>query len=247
MLFSRVKNHIIKANWLAVLIDFLIVVVAVFVGMQLSNYITTQNSRADFSQALELLEKEIEINHLAVAKVDKQAAQSLQIVGDTLDILLSCSDSDANRVLVNQGINELRNTYGIYLRRHALQQLTSNSQLITHQTEQQRQRFTDMLIRFDLTQVNSDLAEDHPLNKRFEDNPLLSVGPRLSLSYQDRGEDTPHIRKIKLNAPIDVACKDNSLIKAFVTWERWQGNLLPMMAQIRNELHATEALLKARE
>lgn len=247
MLFRRFENHVKTKIWLAVLIDFLIVVMGVFVGLQIWNWNEEHSARSDYMQALERLDSEIEINHASVAKVDTEAAQSLQIVGDALDILLSCSDSDANRLLVNKGLNELRNTNGIYLRRQALQELTTTPRLLAHQTAQERQRFTDMLIHFELTEVNSDLAEDHPLKKRFEDNPLLSVGPRLTLSSnKDYGDDIPHIRNIKLNTPIDVACKNDPLIKAFVTWERWQGVLLPMMGQIRNELNATKALLEKR-
>lgn len=179
--------------------------------------------------------------------MDTEAAQSLQIVGDALDILLSCSDSESNRLLVNKGINELRNTNGIFLRRQALQELTTSPRLLAHQTAEERQRFTDMLIHFEMAKVNSDFAEDHPLKKRFEDNPLLSVGPRLTLTDEDYGNDIPHIRSIELNTPIDVACKNDSLIKAFVTWERWQGDLLPMVWHIRRELKATAALLQNRD
>ena len=248
MLLRRIKTHIQNENWFAVLIDFLIIVMGVFVGLQISNWNDSYSSHTDYVRALERLESEIKINHHNVATVDAEAAQSLQIVGDALDILLSCSDSEANRSLVNKGINELRNTNGIYLRRQALKELTSNPRFLAHQTALERQRFTDMLIHFELTEVNSELAEDHPLKKRFEDNPLLSVGPRLTLSSnKDYGDDIPHIRSFKLNTPIDVACKNDPLIKAFVTWERWQGVLLPMMGQIRNELNATKALLQKRK
>jgi hypothetical protein len=218
MLLRRIKTHIQKENWFAVLIDFLIIVMGVFVGIQVANWNEASSDRTEYGIALERLDAEIKINHLNVATVDTEAAQSLKIVGDALDILLSCSDSDANRLIVNKGINELRNTNGIYLRRQALKELTSNPRLLAHQTAQERQRFTDMLIHFELSEVNSELAEDHPLKKRFEDNPLLSVGPRLTLSSnQDYGDDIPHIRSIKLNTPIDVACKNDPLIIAFVT------------------------------
>lgn len=247
MLFRRVENHVKTRIWLAVLIDFLIVVMGVFVGLQIWNWNEERSAHSDYMQALERLDSEIEINHASVAKVDTEAAQSLQIVGDALDILLSCSDSDANRSLVNKGINELRNTNGIFLRRQALRELTTTPRFLAHQTAEERQRFTDMLIHFEMAKVNSDLAEDHPLKKRFEDNPILSVGPRLTLTNEDYGDDIPHIRRIELNTPIDVACKNDALIKAFVTWERWQGDLLPMVWQIRNELNATKVLLENRQ
>jgi hypothetical protein len=243
MLLRRIKNNIKTENWFAVLIDFLIVVLAVFVGLQIWNWNEEHSAQSYYLPALERLDTEIKINNLTVAKVDTEAVQSLQIFWDALDILFSCSDSESNRLLVNKGINELRNTNGIFLRHQALQELTSSPRLLSHQTAQVRQRFTDMLIHFEMAKVNSDLAEDNPLKKRFEDNPLLSVGPRLTLTNKDYADDIPHIRSIELNTPIDVACKNDPLIKAFVTWERWQGDLLPMVWQIRKELNASAAVL----
>ena len=38
MLFRRVKAHIEKENWFAVFVDFLIVVVGVFIGIQVANW-----------------------------------------------------------------------------------------------------------------------------------------------------------------------------------------------------------------
>tara|TARA_R110000868_G_scaffold33839_13_gene122514 strand:+ start:495 stop:758 length:264 start_codon:yes stop_codon:yes gene_type:complete len=87
---------------------------------------------------------------------------------------------------------------------------------LAHQTAQERQRFTDMLIHFEMAKVNSDLAEDTPLKKRFEDNPILSVGPRLTLTNKDYGHDIPHIRSIELNTSIDVACKNDSRFKQVI-------------------------------
>jgi hypothetical protein len=128
-----------------------------------------------------------------------------------------------------------------------LRELTSSSRLLAQQTAQERQRFTDMLFYFDLTKRQSEFVEYHPQQKRFEDNALLSLGPRQPVSRIFYGVDLPQMRLIELNAPIDVACKNDPLIKAFVTWERWQGDLSPMMGQIQNELNATEALLEKRK
>jgi hypothetical protein len=38
MLFRRIKAHIAREDWFSVFIDFLIVVVSVFVGIQVQTY-----------------------------------------------------------------------------------------------------------------------------------------------------------------------------------------------------------------
>ena len=38
MLFRRIKAHVEKENWFAVFLDFCIVVVGVFIGLQVANW-----------------------------------------------------------------------------------------------------------------------------------------------------------------------------------------------------------------
>ena len=57
MIFRRIKAHIEKENWFAVFIDFLIVVVGVFIGIQVANWNDARINKAraaDFTQRLEL-------------------------------------------------------------------------------------------------------------------------------------------------------------------------------------------------
>lgn len=247
MLLRSITKHIKDQNWFAVFVDFLIVVVGVFIGIQVANWNQAFSDQAEYERALGRLEAEINTNRLTIATVDAEVQQSQKSVGDALDTLLSCADSDANQAIVNEGIATLRTTNGIYLRTQTLRELTRNSRLLAQQTAEERQRFTDMLFYFDLTKRQSDFVEYHPHQKRFEDNPLLSVGPRQPVSRIYYGVNLPQMRLIELNAPINVACKNDQLIKAFVTWERWQGDLSPMMGQVHNELNATLGLLEKRK
>jgi large-conductance mechanosensitive channel len=56
MLLRRVIEHVKDQNWLAVFLDFVIVVVGVFIGIQVANWNELRNERAatvDFEQRLE--------------------------------------------------------------------------------------------------------------------------------------------------------------------------------------------------
>ena len=54
MILRRIKSHIEKENWFAVFIDFIIVVVGVFIGLQVANW---NDARAERGQALDLMER----------------------------------------------------------------------------------------------------------------------------------------------------------------------------------------------
>ena len=59
MIFRRVKAHIENENWFAVFIDFLIVVVVVFFGIQFSNWNESRQEQHAYQEAkMRLLSKQ---------------------------------------------------------------------------------------------------------------------------------------------------------------------------------------------
>ena len=244
MILRRVITHFKKQEWTAIALDFLIVVVGVFIGIQVSNWNAARGDRAEYGRALERLAAETKANRITVDTVGAQTTQALKNAGDALDALLSCTDSEENRKIVNAGLAQIRNTNGLYLRSDALKELTTSPRLLSQQSARERERFTDMMFYFNLIKSQSDFVEFHPLDKRFEDIPILSPGPRSSASSIFYGVEVPLLRPIVLNKPINIACQNDQLIKAFVTWERWQGDLPSLSAEVSNELDAIEAMLE---
>lgn len=55
MLLRRITKHIKDQNWFAVGVDFVIVVVGVFIGLQVSNWSEARSVRAETDRTLELL------------------------------------------------------------------------------------------------------------------------------------------------------------------------------------------------
>jgi hypothetical protein len=48
---------------------------------------------------------------------------------------------------------------------------------------------------------------------------------------------------MQLSVPVDVACKDDRLVKSLYTWERWQGALPAVSRVLRQQLdHDLKAL-----
>ncbi len=60
MLLRRITKHVTDQNWFAVFIDFLIVVVGVFIGIQVANWNETQQDQQEQYVILELLESDIQ-------------------------------------------------------------------------------------------------------------------------------------------------------------------------------------------
>jgi hypothetical protein len=69
MIFRRIKAHIENENWFAVLIDFLIVVVGVFIGIQVANWNASRENERIADEYIERLQAEI--------LIDNQASQNV--------------------------------------------------------------------------------------------------------------------------------------------------------------------------
>lgn len=62
MLLRRLSKHVKDQNWFAVGIDFAIVVIGVFIGLQVATWNDTQSTKSELRASLERLDKEVTHN-----------------------------------------------------------------------------------------------------------------------------------------------------------------------------------------
>ena len=82
MLLRRIKAHIEKENWFAVFIDFLIVVVGVFIGIQVANWNEAQSDARRFDQQLISFQEELETNLETLERYKKRAESQLSEINE---------------------------------------------------------------------------------------------------------------------------------------------------------------------
>jgi len=241
MLFRRVRKHIKQEEWFAVFVDFLIVVAGVYIGLQLGNSNAARADKLAYQQALERFRTETQTNFAALDDLDKGLSAYLKRATNAFDILQSCEDGPENLDIVNAGITSITGTYGLHLRRGALDELTSSPRLLAQQTAEERAFLTNTKYYFDLTLSEASFVETLPLQERLENNPIIGVGKAVYRNVSYAGADFSRAqRPLYLKIPISEACKNDSLIKSFYTWERWQQVLPALSRQMRTELTKAE-------
>ncbi len=244
MILRRIIGHVRNQEWTAILIDFLIVVVGVYLGIELGNWNDERDAEVEYQGALDRLVMETNANLAALDDIEPDILESLQIVSGALDVLLSCEDSESNRQIVSAGIAEIRGTYGLHLRRTALRDLTDNPRLLAQQSARERKRFTDLLFYFDMAEAEATFVEDYPFERPVHDNPIIGIGEHEDVTDEYFGMDYSRTqRTLFLAVPLGEACKNDRLIKTIFTWEVWQDNLPGVIRQLRKEIVATQALL----
>ena len=246
MLLRRVIGHVKAQNWTAVALDFVIVVVGVFIGIQVSNWNDGRGDAAEYQRALQRLNHEIEANVQALDVFDPEIAEALSTVDSAMTALQSCEDTKANRDLIDEGLAIVRSTRGLRLRTNALDEITSNPRLLARQSPGARQAFAELLFYTDVVIQDARTSETAPTRERVENNPLLGVGAPTRHSYSAGipGMDFYEVqRALVLDASVMEACEDDRLIKAFFTWERFQNDLPALSQRLRAEYERTKAIL----
>lgn len=247
MILRRLSQALKDQNWMAITVEFILLVVGVFLGIQVANWNAARVDRMEYEAALGRLGAEIDVNLAALDAFDPEMAKSLKTGSRALTVLQSCVDSEENLRIVKAGLEEIRGTSSLRLRRNALVEMTSNPRLLSQQTPEQRKRFSELLFYFESLQPDADYFDRQPQERRMEDNPVLRVGAPYTYSASYLGFDwTTTRRRLELDVPFAVACRDNMLIKTFFNWERRQGGLPVIAKKWRAELLATKKLIEAR-
>ena len=104
MIFRRIKAHIEKENWFAVFIDFLIVVVGVFVGIQVANWNEAQANKAGLERSLQRLDKEIGLNIEIIDNILKHYNDSQELRTTSRTALNNCDATPENQQALEQSL-----------------------------------------------------------------------------------------------------------------------------------------------
>ena len=226
MILRRLTQHVRDQNWTAIAIDFVIVVVGVFIGIQVSNWNAAQSARQDYGRALERYAAEIDANLGDLRDLEARSLNRRAIVFAAVDTLLTCEDSPENRRTVEAGVRLIIGTYGVGIRTTSLHELTESPPMLAQQSAAERRLLNDTRVRIDFLLSSGADLESRPLATPVQDNPMLGLGERELDDFEKYTRDATHLPSLHplvLAEPLDVACQDDALVKALYTWEYWQS------------------------
>ncbi len=217
MLLRRITEHIDNQNWLAVAVDFCIVVLGVFIGLQVSNWSENQKTEQAYLYAQQRLLAESEANLAAVRNFISTNETNLNNVRNAIQVLQKCTHTPQGMNKLLLGLNKIRSTQTLRLRLNALETITHNDDLLSRQKQTERERLNELYRSLLQAQDTLDWLETMPFQSPVEHNPAVGVGDLISRigPTQEFFE-----RQLTLTQPIDELCREGLLIKHFYVWER---------------------------
>ena len=244
MLLRRITEHVKAQNWTAVALDFVIVVVGVFIGIQVSNWNDARGERRAYLNALDRLRGEIVANFEMLDLADADVASELPVVRTAYDALETCSDDPETRQKINAGLKLISGANSIRVRTGELSELTSSAQLLSQQSPEMRRRLSDLQFYVELALNAADSFEEYPQQSRPERITVLRPGPRVRQDSTYLGLEISDVRRLlQLDGPISEACRNHELVAALWAWDRYQGNLFFLTQKMRQEYKLTLDLL----
>lgn len=245
MLFRRISKHVKEQNWTAIFIDFFIVVVGVFVGMQVSNWNASKANQDEYQRAIGRFEAELRINIKNLQQIETELKGYIGSASAGFEALRTCSDSPENLQLINKGMDAISGTTGVSILSSAMRDITESQGLLSQQTELERQRFANTRYKLELFLIEIKYAEDLPFNNQVQDSLSAGIGElKTKIVEISSNRSTRVKRELILSVPVNEACKDDQLIKAFYTWENQQTKTPGLSMMMRQEMEMTLDYLK---
>jgi hypothetical protein len=156
MLLRRITKHVTDQNWFAVFIDFLIVVVGVFIGIQVANWNETRKDDAQEKDYLIRLHEDFVANADGIQRDNNFHQQQLDDQSVVIDSLTECKVKPEHGMLFQRGINQLGYINPPRFMRRTLNEMTASGNLDIIKNEAIRDHIAQMIFNVEFRDGVSD-------------------------------------------------------------------------------------------
>jgi hypothetical protein len=159
MLLRRIMKHVDEQNWFAVLLDFLIVVVGIFVGLQVDNWNEERKARAEEQEYLARLSEDAAGSLEQGQFMRGFIVDSADRAGIVLRALDSCSIDPADQEDFANGLYHLAKLFPPYMVRGTIDELISTGKLTILGNTELRDRLNSTIREYERFSLIFDDAE----------------------------------------------------------------------------------------
>ncbi|MEM7457853.1 MAG: hypothetical protein AAF331_00195 [Pseudomonadota bacterium] len=237
MLLRRITKHVKEQNWFAVGIDFIIVVIGVFIGIQVANWNDNQNTKAALAASLERLDKEVSLNMELIDDVLVYYENGRSDFDTARKALNVCAVSEEGQVALEALLFDLVSDVQPNFVTVSLDQLANEG------------RYQDLLSPgFQQTFVTyaGRLNEEHEqLTSHYEQMWARHVNYHPAISSFFPGEDETEVGQwgFKLDRPYEEVCADPEFRTQFINTIGFYSAIETRLLRLRSEVEVFRASL----
>jgi|8_EtaG_2_1085327.scaffolds.fasta_scaffold00047_40 hypothetical protein len=244
MILRRLSTALRKQDWFTVAVETLIVMFGVFLGLQVNNWNEARAEEESYHLARVRLVAEIDANLNKISLTKAELADVIPRVSNGIDALRTCASNPEATALVAGAIREAQLTRGHQFTQSTLTELTENAGLLGRQSESDRLAFQNLRNTVDQLQFEANFLEAKPLDEPIWRHPMLTMSAASTVDATYRGVVWRLLeRDLSLSEPMDVACKDDSLLASLYEYERMQSGLDAVLTIATVEMNAVKTLI----
>jgi len=206
MLLRRFTKHVNDQNWFAIFLDFLIVVVGVFIGIQLGNWNEARNNAVSLEQSLVRLQFEVEMNIDSIDKSIARINHGREDRENAIFAIKQCSASEENLNAINSSMNDMAGDILPTFLDNSIEEIARQDRFLQLLSPEFRRKFNAYQTRIE--------EESEQLVINFG---LMWDSHVIRSSKVDA--DTPETKEIaygvKLAFPIEDICQDTDFRRQF--------------------------------
>ncbi len=236
MILRSLTKHVKDQNWFAVAIDFLIVVVGVYIGIEVANWNEARQDHQAYLEAHDRMVEEAKRNITTANQSRNTIEPLITSVENTIEDLRECRNNQDARERMDVSLTYMNSTFAARLENSAAETLSSSERLLEQQPAHLRQRYAEYDRRLN-TFIHFSTEWQQRMEDQFDDShPFLDYGRRDPDRTQSSltGNTSPLI----LVASMSEACTDVSFRKIFNRWENgtlYQVNLMNNFITFTND------------
>ncbi len=166
MLLRRITQHVRDQNWFAVFIDFIIVVVGVFIGIQVNNWNTQRIEDSLEHEYLQRFENNLLESIENTIRTNKRWVERINHLSSVIDSLDACQLDENNKELFAEGIYHIGKFEMAYFNNLTLEEMKSTGRL-------------GVIKNVDINKTIESVERDINYQKRVEPQMIAHISPHL--------------------------------------------------------------------
>ena len=237
MLLRRITKHVKDQNWFAVGIDFAIVVIGVFIGIQVANWNDARNAEAGLITSLQRLDKEVSQNVGLIDEVLAHYAKGRDDFNRGREALNSCDASADGQAALEALLFDLVEDVQPNFTTVALDQLASEGRYQDLLSARFQQAFATYAGR---------LKEEHEqLTSHYERmwGHHVNFHPAVTAYFSGAIETQDGEWRFALDRPFETICADASFRNRFINSIGFYWSIGNRLGRLKSEVEAFQASL----
>lgn len=239
MLLRRITEHVRHQNWFAVWIDFVIVVVGVFIGIQVANWNDTRNNEAGLVTSLQRLNTEVSRNLVLIEDVVAHYDRSRDDFNRGREALNTCDVSAEGQVALEALLFDLVEDVQPNFATFALDQLAN---------EGSYQRLLSASFQQDFGKYAGRLKEEHEqLTSHYQRmwDYHVNYHPSVTAYFPGDIETEDGEWRFALDRPFGEVCADASFRNRFLNSIGFYWSIGNRLRRFESEVEAFQTSLTA--